>query len=27
VANEATWSALLALSPVEVRWTGKGPAG
>ncbi len=26
VANAATWSALLALAPVEVKWTGKGPA-
>ena len=26
VATAATWSALLALSPVEVKWTGKGPA-
>jgi peptidoglycan hydrolase-like protein with peptidoglycan-binding domain len=27
VADAATWSALLALPPVEVHWTGKGPAG
>jgi peptidoglycan hydrolase-like protein with peptidoglycan-binding domain len=27
IADAATWSALLALAPVEVHWTGKGPAG
>jgi peptidoglycan hydrolase-like protein with peptidoglycan-binding domain len=26
VAEAATWSALLALPPVEVKWTGKGPS-
>ena len=26
VADAATWGALLALPPVEVHWTGKGPA-
>ena len=26
VATAATWSALLSLAPVEVNWTGSGPA-
>ncbi len=26
VATGPTWEALLALAPVEVKWTGKGPA-
>ena len=27
VATAPTWAALLALAPVEVKWTGKGPSG
>ncbi len=27
VAEPATWQALLALAPVAVSWTGKGPSG
>ncbi len=27
VTDAATWAALLALSPVPVRWTGEGPPG
>jgi peptidoglycan hydrolase-like protein with peptidoglycan-binding domain len=27
VSDAATWAALLALEPVAVSWTGKGPAG
>ena len=27
VADPATWTALLALPPVAVSWTGGGPSG
>jgi hypothetical protein len=27
VATTATWTALLALAPVAVNWTGGGPSG
>jgi hypothetical protein len=26
ISDAATWTALLALAPVEVKWTGKGPS-